>query len=147
MPRKRDSTVPAKKRRQALAQAAWIEAFRRRGTKLGACDDTGIDRKVVRDWMKDPDFAQRFDDCDEDVTDMLKASAISQALKPEGTIDRIFLLKARRPEIYRDRLHVEATGKDGAPLHQPAQVVSLPLHLLSEKAFRRLGKLLDKEST
>lgn len=96
-----------KKRRQASAQLAWISAFKKSGTILGACNATGIDRKVVRDWRRDAKFSEMFDGADEDITETLETAALQNALTPAGVVDRIFLLKSRRPEKYRDNLNLK----------------------------------------
>jgi hypothetical protein len=117
--RKRSDPLPEahpKKRQARVAQAAFIDAFKRRGTILGACKEIGIERRMVREWRKDEEFESRFRDADEDVTETLETSAMDKALKPNGAMMNMFLLNARRPDKYRQRTSVEMTGKDGGPI-------------------------------
>lgn len=101
-----------KKRQARVAQAAFLEAFKKFGTILRACNEIGIDRSTYRLWKEDPKFAELFADADEGVTDELEGSALDNAKKPKGTIDRIFLLKARRPEKYQEKKDPASLGAD-----------------------------------
>lgn len=49
----------------------------------------------------------------------------------------IFLLKARRPEKYRERSNVELTGKDGAPLNQYSAATTEELAALAKAITNR----------
>jgi hypothetical protein len=98
-----------KRRRQATAQAAFIEAFKKSGTVLGACKAIGVDRARVREWKKHPKFRQLLEDARNDICDTLESSAIQDALNG-NTILKIFLLKANNPERFNDRATVKLSG-------------------------------------
>lgn len=70
--------------------------------------------KVAR---ADKAFMDAWNEAEEEGTDLLEDSATSEALAGNTTL-KIFLLKARRPDKYRETLRqqVEHSGKDGAPL-------------------------------
>lgn len=81
-----------------------------------ACRAAKISRSAYYDWYtNDPDFAARVNDAIEDGTDKLEDSAARQAMQGNSALMSL-LLKARRPEKYKDRTANEHTGKDGEPL-------------------------------
>ena len=72
-------------------------------------------RFTVYDWRKaDAEFAKDWDDAIEAGTDKLEDLAREQA--KATPVMTMFLLKARRPEIYKDRVYNEHAGKDGGPI-------------------------------
>lgn len=73
-------------------------------------------RQTYYDWREsDPEFAKLADEALEMGTDVLEDSALRQA-KGGNTTLMVLLLKARRREIYGDKLTTEHTGKDGTPI-------------------------------
>lgn len=85
--------------------------FAKTGTITHAARHAGVCRETVRKWRRDdPVFAARFDDADLEVTDLLEESAMTKALRPEGAIMNIFLLKSRNPEKYRDNALLTVAG-------------------------------------
>lgn len=108
---------------------AWLEAFRVAGTVTGACKRTGIGRRTVYDWrQKHEDFALAWADVEEETTERMEREAIRRGMEGfesdvyhqgqvVGTERKysdtllIFMLKARRPEKYRDNVHVQHGGK------------------------------------
>jgi hypothetical protein len=104
----------------------FLEAFRKTGTIWGAARAVGISREAVYDWKEnDPEFAQAFQEADEEVTELLESTAIQRAVEGvsqpvvyKGRVVRdkdgqaiearrehsdallMFLLRARRPEKY-----------------------------------------------
>ena len=80
-----------------------------------ACQNTGIGRQSAYDWRNnDEDFALAWDDALEEGSDVLEDVALERA---KDSSDRLlmFLLKARRPKKYSDRLLAEHSGEDLAP--------------------------------
>src|SRR5215208_5290709 len=68
----------------------------------------GISRGMAYVWRsRDPDFAQEWDDAIEVGTDILQDEAREMA--KTTPLMNIFLLKARRPEKYKDRVYNEHT--------------------------------------
>ena len=79
-----------------------------------ACEAAQISRKTAYAWReRDVAFREAWDGAVEDGLDALEALLMKRAMTTDTTA-AIFILKHRRPEIYRER-H-EVTGRDGAPL-------------------------------
>lgn len=108
----------------------FLTAFLEFGMVTTACRHAKIGRTTFYDAMKDdPEFAESFKFIEEEVTEQLEAEAFRRAhdgtTKPTQFGDvqvysdtlLIFLLKARRPEKYRERVDVRHSGKIGT---QPA---------------------------
>lgn len=83
-----------------------------------ACKAEGVGRMTYYDWRKaDLAFAAAADDAIESGTDLLEDEAKRRATGLMGSDTLlIFLLKARRPAMYRDKIAHEVSGPDGAPL-------------------------------
>ena len=106
---------------------AFLEAYARTGVVAYAAQAAGVDRSLVYLWKaKDPTFLVAYAQAEEGSTERLETEAFRRAHdgtpKPVyqggeqvGTIQEysdtllIFLLKARRPHVYRDRVDVQAT--------------------------------------
>jgi hypothetical protein len=73
------------------------------GTVKGACVAAGVPRRTWYNWMEsDESFAARVLAASEDVVDELEQEAIARAKNGSDTL-LMFLLKARRPAVYRDK--------------------------------------------
>ena len=101
-------------------QCKLLEAFRITGTVTVACTKVGIPRRNHYQWLADDqDYATAFRLADEEVTERLTSEAIERAtvgaergvyykgtlvdtVRDKSDILLIFLLKARRPDLYRD---------------------------------------------
>lgn len=95
-------------------QKAWMEPFvaalEEYGTVSHAARVAGINRQyayVVR--KENPDFAAAWDGALQVATDDLEQEAVRRAKDGSDTL-MIFLLKARRPEMYRESKTIEHTG-------------------------------------
>lgn len=115
-----------------------------------AAEQAEIDRWTHYEWLKtDPDYAVRFRDTKELAIQQLEDEAIRRA---KDGIDRpitvagervdvkefsdtllIFMLKAMRPDVYRDRQSIEHTGAGGKPLLDIAAVDELIRQATAEK--------------
>jgi len=81
-----------------------------------ACRAQGISRQTYYRWRdEDEAFAAAADHALEQGTDLLEDKARDRAARTSDTL-MIFLLKARRPDKYREKSTVEHTGPEGAPL-------------------------------
>jgi hypothetical protein len=70
-------------------------------------------RTTVYEWREaDQDFAASWDEAIESGTDALEDEAIKRAKAGSDTL-MIFLLKARRPNKYKERTHTELAGSVG----------------------------------
>ena len=87
-----------------------LAALRQGLSIAAACRRAGIDRKTYYNWRKaDPDFADAADAAIENGTDALE-DALFRRAKKDDTTAAIFLLKARRPEKYRETTNHNITA-------------------------------------
>ena len=117
--------------RTTLKKAALLKAYSLRANLQAACDKVHITRSTVRVWQeKDERFAHDFQQADLAATERLENEAWRRAV--EGTVSKrttywhgeaigvdekieysdallIMLLKARRPDVYREKLEVSVT--------------------------------------
>ena len=104
-------------------KTAFLEAYRMVGVVGTAARAAGIHRDTHYKWLAaDADYEKEFKAAREDAIDVLEEVAIRRATKAEAPSDvlLIFLLKAMRPAIYRERY--EVTGRDGQPIQTEHQV-------------------------
>lgn len=67
-------------------------------------------------WCKeDPEYKSRFEEVREGIADMLETEAVKRAMNGSDQL-LMFLLKGNKPEVYKERVWNEHTGKDGGPL-------------------------------
>ena len=121
MPRK--PTAPQKPQAKARRTRTrdwkpdFLTAFEQTGTVVQAARAAGIDRMTAyRARQADEDFAIAWADVEEKVTETLERVALQRAI--DGS-DRLieFLLKARRPDRYRENtVKVEHSGRIGHDL-------------------------------
>jgi hypothetical protein len=89
-------TVRTPKRR-----AAFLTAIGGGQSVFAACQAAGIARSAVYTWRADdPDFAFAWDEAIEAGTDLLEDVARRRAVAQSDLL-LIFLLRARRPHVYR----------------------------------------------
>jgi hypothetical protein len=117
-PGSREAEAAARRRKQDR----FLDAFVEHATVAAASKVAGVGRRTHYDWLEaDAGYADRFKDAEEEVTEALEAEArrravagVEEPVHYQGervdTIRRysdvllIFLLKARRPNIYRERV-------------------------------------------
>lgn len=121
-------------KRTPKRDGSFLDALRDGLSVTAACVDAGIARRTAYEWREaDEEFRQAWDEAVEEGTDRLEDEAKRRArdgvTEPiyykgmkVGEVQRhsdtlmIFLLKARRPDKYKDRIANEHTGKDGGPI-------------------------------
>jgi len=109
-------------------QDVFIKWLSRKGNVSAACKKAKIDRSTAYEWRKDdPNFAKRWEEAIEIATEWMEEEArrraadgvlqpVFQGGKRVGSIRKysdtllIFLLKAHKPEKYRDNYHIEHAG-------------------------------------
>lgn len=126
--------------RTPKVKTALIDSFRAGNAIATSCAMAGIGVQTYYDWRNaDPAFAR---DCDEAIeygTDVLEDVARARAVRQSDVL-MIFLLKARRPEKYRERIDINlatelrSLAERAAADHQldPAAVVAEAERLLAE---------------
>lgn len=111
---------------KANAQRLFVEQLVKGQTITAASETAGICRRTAYNWREsDKEFAEAWDDAIETGTEKLETEATRRALEGSDTL-LIFLLKARRPKIYRERITAELTGKDGKDLIGHTGVLVVP---------------------
>lgn len=114
-------------------QRAFLKAYASAGNLAVAAQAADVDRSAVYRWQKEPKFADQFEQAREEAADRLEAEALRRARSgvdepvfyrgvQVGSVRKysdtllIFLLKAARPEKFRDRASVEHSGPGGGPI-------------------------------
>lgn len=111
---------------------AFLAAFREAGIIRRACDQVGVGRTTVYRWLEqDTDFAAEYEHAETESTEMLEAAALSRAVEGVTKLSAsgkpytdysdtllIFLLKARKPTVYRDRVQLQHADAAGDLLEQ-----------------------------
>jgi hypothetical protein len=122
-------TRPRRQTRTARAQAAFLAEFALCGNVLRSALKVRVGRQTVYHWLKDPAFQEIFDAAHQDALDRLEEEARRRAV--DGVLEPVvsggqlvtyrtrysdallaLLLKAKRPDIYRERR--DSTVKDDA---------------------------------
>ena len=96
-----------------IKKVAFLSAFRKCGNITSAARACGIDRSSHYQWLAQAEYAEAFTHALDDATDELEAVARERATAGSDLL-LIFLLKALRPKVYREK--VEHTGPDGGPI-------------------------------
>lgn len=87
--------------------ARWLSVFRDSANVRLACDAVGIKRQTAYHYRDaDPEFAREWKEAEEDACDLLEAEARSRAASQSDVL-LIFLLKAHRPDKFRDVSRIE----------------------------------------
>lgn len=115
------------KKPQVIRTDGWgtrfLTAFREHGVVWHACEAAGVARRTVYDRKKaDPKFAEQWADAEAEAVDRLEKAAHDRALAMSDTL-LIFMLKCRRPEVYRDKVDHAVKGDFGIQIihHYPAK--------------------------
>lgn len=117
--------TPSARKARRNWRPVFLRALEERGTVWSACVTAGVHRSTVyRERQRNEPFALAWADIEQKVTDGLESKAVQLALAGDTQV-LMFLLKARRPDIYRERVSVR---------HDGAMRVSVPE--ISESADR-----------
>jgi hypothetical protein len=85
----------------------FLSVFRQTGIVSFACRGAGISRtQAYRERRRNTRFAADWEAAEEDATEALEAEARRRALATSDTL-LMFLLKARRPDMYRDNVRID----------------------------------------
>ncbi|KKM83495.1 hypothetical protein LCGC14_1308890 [marine sediment metagenome] len=85
---------------------AYLAAYAATGVKTFAARFANVDYSTSKRWyLKDAAFALASDECNDEATDALVVEARRRAFDGSDLL-LIFLLKAHRPDVYRDRYDV-----------------------------------------
>ena len=85
---------------------AFLQTLKETGNVLLSCRVAGISRKqAYKTRQTNAAFAAEWADCMDDAIDMLEDIAVQRA-KTVSDVLLIFLLKAHRPEVYRETVNL-----------------------------------------
>jgi hypothetical protein len=116
-------TLKRAKRTAGEWRPAFLVALRNSGNVRAACQAAGISRpQAYGARERVPAFATAWDVALEDACDLLEAMARKRALEASDGL-LMFLLRAHRPQVYRDTYRHELTDGAGGPLHLRVEVV------------------------
>lgn len=102
-------------RGRQVAQRRFVEELERTANVAGACRATRISRTIAYEWRaQDPAFAAAWQAALDNALDDLEGVAFQRAREGSDQL-AMFLLRAHRPEKYREIVHHEASGE--ATLH------------------------------
>lgn len=96
-----------------IADIARQSAYRHKSKFSGFSDDWEVALKIGMSTLEDEAVRRARDGVDEGI--YYQGDVVGHVRKYSDTL-LIFLLKAHKPEKYRDTFHHEMTGKDGGPL-------------------------------
>lgn len=73
-----------------------------------------MDRKTFYKWRNgDPWFVDMFADAENEVTEKLEQNILRLAVSENNVVANIFLLKARKPEMYSERIRSTISVEQG----------------------------------
>ena len=105
-------TTPNPTKTTAEKKASFVAALARRGTVYHAAKSARIDRTTAYAWRaRDAKFAKAWDSAIEDAVDCVETSLFERACKGDTTA-AIFILKCRRPEVYRETVRHELIERE-----------------------------------
>ena len=118
---------------------AMLAALAKTGNISASARAAGISRCTHYDWLAtDPAYRQAVAEAMEDAIDVLEAAARRRALVGSDLL-LIFLLKAARPERYRERYQVEHTRD----IQRDAQIKEMRESMLELLSDPEICKILD----
>lgn len=121
---------------------AFLKGFAETGTVKGGCERARVGRTTVyRERQRDEKFALQWADVETHVTEDLEQTALTMARSGEVRLIE-FLLKARRPDMYREHHAVQLAGPDGGPVQ--IDELGLDLSKLSDRDLASLQRILGR---
>lgn len=156
------------KRTNLGRQAAFLAAFAECGNLSLSCQLSGVGRQTHYDWMRNPDYRLRWEEARDTAVDMLAGEARRRAMGidvpviyqgslcyprlPNGKRSRkpltirqysdvllMFLLKAARPDIYRDNWRGELVHRTDVKVAHEGPDLSR----LTDGELNQLGRIIE----
>lgn len=113
MGRKQTKLTPIKSEEKIRAekQAHFLLLLSQTCNVTLSAHGTGISRITAYEWRNtNPEFAKAWEDALQQAVELLEAEAWNRARKQSDTL-MIFLLKAHKPDMYRETLHYKGEVK------------------------------------
>lgn len=129
-----EPTTPTRKSGHRDWRPGFLAMFAATGSVLLSARAAGVNRTTpYEERAHNAEFAAAWQQAEEDAIQLLEAEARRRALSTSDVL-LIFLLKARRPSVYRENPRIELTGADGGPILTQQLLAGLDDH---EKALLR----------
>lgn len=110
---KKTYKAPGKLTPQKKAQ--FLEALHTGISLAGAARSVGVSHGTIYDLKaKDREFAAAIDDAREAGSDRMEDALLNIGVTDKNVTALIFLLKGRRPTMYRERQQMDVTNSDGS---------------------------------
>jgi DNA-directed RNA polymerase specialized sigma24 family protein len=127
------------RRHRAAWQPVFLAAIRDTGNVRLAAQAAGVDRTTPYvTARRDPAFAAAWQAAEQDAIDVLEATARKRALESSDQL-LMFLLRAHRPEKYRDTVDLRVDVRRGA--EQIAERLGVPVETVLERLERKRREL------
>ena len=94
--------------RKSIKQQAFLAAYAKTGNVTAAARQAKCHRASHYDWLADPDYADAFQQAQEQAVEDLESEARKRA-KHGSDLLLMFLLKSLRPAVYRDNFKGEVS--------------------------------------
>ncbi len=115
---------PGTVRRIERWQERFLKSLRETPNVTAACAAAGVSRQTAyRTRAEDSVFAEKWQDALDLAMDALEARAFEIAMEGDTNLLQ-FMLRAHRPETYKETQRRELTGADGQPL--AGKIIFLP---------------------
>ena len=99
------------------AMDRFLECLRDSGNIRASAKAAGVPRRTAYNWRERfVTFRNEWDDAMEDACDILEETAWKRAVKESSDRLLMFLLKAHRPDRFKERSQVEHSGQGGGPI-------------------------------
>jgi hypothetical protein len=129
-------STPSTHPRARAWRPVFLAAFRNSANVRASAQAAGVDWSTAYKARKrEPRFALAWEMAEQEALDLLEARAMQLAMAGDAHL-LMFLLRARRPEKYRDNARLELTGRDGGPVQTQQVLAGLNDH--ERVALRRL---------
>jgi len=110
--------LAARTKRTNEKKARFLKTLRETGVVSQACDAADLGRTTAYEWRdSDEEFAQQWDEALSACIEDAEAEAWKRG-RLKSDLLLMFMLKAHKPELYRETTRVEQTGADGGPIEQ-----------------------------
>jgi hypothetical protein len=112
-------------------RASFLTAIGAGNSVTAACETAGLGRTAVYAWRADDAaFAAEWDDAADQGVDLLEDEARRRAMAQSDLL-LIFMLKHRRPDVFRPPRSTLLGGIDGAPPIKPEAIGKVVVYLPS----------------
>jgi len=165
-PRTKNTSHPrspaGSERTRRAKQSKFLDAFRNSKTVSGSVRITRTSRQTHRNWLAtDPEYAERFQDVNDELTDELEQELRRRAMegseepmyhkgervgfrKRRSDACLVLLLKAKRPELFRDPADISNEIDHSPTAIDPSVLTNDELEMARTLARKAAG--LDEEA-